>query len=90
MKGTQKFYLAGTSNMKRHLQKKHGKRIQNKSHTNPIATMLQQSKPTWSQAMSDDLLIRLIIHENLSFRIVESQYFQQYVHIARILILIGL
>ena len=45
--------------------------------------MLQQSKPTWSQHTSDDLLVRLIIHENLSFQIVESQYFQQYVQYQR-------
>ena len=83
MIGTKKLHLAGTSNMRRHLQKKHGKRIQNQSDTNLIATMLQQSKPTWSQRTSDDLLIRLIIHENLSFRIVESQYFQQYLQYQR-------
>ena len=80
--GTQKLNLGGTSNMTRHLQKKHGKKTSTQSDINGnqlIPDMFQQSKTTWSQDISNDLLIRLIIHENLSFRIVESQYFRQYV-----------
>jgi hypothetical protein len=72
--------------MARHLKNRHRQRPAHESSTNgnqSIVSMLQQLRPPWSQAVSDKMLARLIVHENLSFRIVESPYFREYVQYQR-------
>src|SRR5262245_2604000 len=84
--GKKKLTTSGTGNMKCHLASQHGKRVSQDSDINGnqlITTMLQQTRPTWSQATSNELLTHLIINENLSFQIVESISFREYVQYQR-------
>ena len=63
--------------MTRHLNHNHPARARQQSTSKAnesIGTMVENLRQPWTQAVSDNLLMRLIVHENLPFRLVESPH----------------
>ena len=63
--------------MTRHLNHNHPARARQQSTSKAnesIGTIIENLRQPWTQAVSDNLLMRLIVHENLPFRLVESPH----------------
>jgi hAT family C-terminal dimerisation region len=57
-----------------HPHKAHPQSTSTSNGNGSIAAMIEQIQPAWTQTVSDSLLVRFIIHNNLPFRLVESPH----------------